>query len=197
VTIPNALTLSRLAVALLLMPLLLLSGPFFKTAALALFIVGAITDYLDGHLARTVYGSTAFGQLMDPVTDKVLVCAAFVSFVELQLISALVVVLIIAREFLVTGLRLLALNQGEVISAGTWGKHKTVWQLVAIIVILSGLAVQSDWLAGSDVALFGGLSFHAVFRAGCHIAGVLVALITVVSGAVYMIEHRALFLGSI
>ena len=137
--VPNALTLSRLVLAFAFIPMLLLPLPYFKTLALITFAVAGITDYLDGYLARTVYGTTPFGALMDPLTDKVMVCAAFVTFVELQLVRAFVVVVIIAREFMVTGLRLLALNKGQVIAAGKWGKHKTIWQIVAIVVILLGL----------------------------------------------------------
>lgn len=190
---PNALTMSRLVLSFVLMPLLLIPGPWFKTAALAVFIVGGISDYLDGRLARTVYGETAFGKLMDPVTDKVLVCAAFISFVELQLVSAVVVVVIIAREFAVTGLRLLALSEGQVIAAGPWGKHKTVWQIVAILFILTGLAVQEDLLP----ALAPGwvAPMKPVFGVAVHGVSIAAAGITVWSGAMYLRVHRGLVMG--
>jgi CDP-diacylglycerol---glycerol-3-phosphate 3-phosphatidyltransferase len=192
---PNVLTLSRLVLAFVLMPLLLVPAPYFKTAALLVFIVGGISDYLDGRLARTVYGESAFGKLMDPVTDKVLVCAAFISFVELQLVSAVVVVIIVAREFTVTGLRLLALSEGQVIAAGTWGKHKTVWQIVAIILILFGLAVMEDVLPGLAPAW--GERVRPAFEAGAHAVSIAVAGVTVWSGAMYMRAHRGLVVGRI
>jgi len=146
VNIPNILTLSRLVLAVVMMVLLSVAFPFASTLALLVFIVAGITDYLDGYLARHVYGVTSFGSLMDPLTDKVLVCAAFVSFVELRVTPAWIVVIIISREFLVTGLRLLAASKGEVISAGKWGKHKTIWQIVAISTILLGMAIRNDLL---------------------------------------------------
>ena len=96
---------------------------------------------------------------MDPLTDKVLVCAAFVSFVELKITPAWIVVIIISREFLVTGLRLLAASQGEVIAAGKWGKHKTVWQIVAIAAVLLGLAIRNDLLPDADIRLLENYDF--------------------------------------
>ena len=189
--IPNALTMSRLGLAAVLMALLSLNLPYFKSLALIVFVVAGITDYLDGYLARNVYGVSAFGKLMDPLTDKVIVCAAFVSFVELQLVPAWIVVIIIAREFLVTGLRLLAISKGEIVAAGRWGKHKTVWQIVGIVLILMGLAIQHDILAGGDPKMIE--DFNFVFKyVALGIAGA-VGLITVASGARYVLEHKALF----
>lgn len=188
--LPNILTLSRLGLAFVLIPLLVFDFPYGKTAALVLFIIGALTDYLDGRLARNVYGVTQFGSLMDPVTDKVMVCAAFITFVELQIVKAIVVVIIVAREFMVTGLRLLALNDGQVISAGKWGKHKTVWQLVAIILILLGLAIRDDLLRNRSAELIA--SYDRLFTIGSHTISIAVAVITVLSGVMYMIEHKSL-----
>lgn len=188
--LPNTLTLSRLGLAFVLIPLLVFDVPFGKTAALILFVVGALTDYLDGRLARNVYGVTQFGSLMDPVTDKVMVCAAFITFVELQIVKAIVVVIIVAREFMVTGLRLLALNEGKVISAGKWGKHKTVWQLVAIILILLGLAIRDDLLRNKSVEMLA--SYNRLFTIGSHTISIAVAAITVLSGIMYLVEHKSL-----
>ncbi len=188
--LPNTLTLSRLGLAFVLIPLLVFDVPFGKTAALILFVVGALTDYLDGRLARNVYGVTQFGSLMDPVTDKVMVCAAFITFVELQIVKAIVVVIIVAREFMVTGLRLLALNDGQVISAGKWGKHKTVWQLVSIILILLGLAIRDDLLRNKSAEMLA--SYNRLFTIGSHTISIAVAAITVLSGIMYLVEHKSL-----
>jgi len=184
--VPNILTLSRLVMAAVLMALLTLSFPFAKSMALVVFIFAGITDYLDGHLARNVYGVTSFGKLMDPLTDKVIVCAAFVSFVELGLLPAWMVVLIIAREFLVTGLRLLASTKGKIISAGQWGKHKTVWQIVAISALLLGLAVRHDVLGPHHEIIS---RFDFAFGYISLGVGAAVVLITVTSGTMYFIEH--------
>ncbi len=188
--IPNILTVSRLGLAIVMMVLLSLSFPFAKTLALLVFIVAGITDYLDGHLARTKYGITAFGRLMDPLTDKVLVCAAFVAFVELKLVPAWIVVVIISREFLVTGLRLLAASRGEVLQAGKWGKHKTVWQIVAISALLLGLAIRHDLLRTATATVKNNYDFAFHWIAlGVSIA---VAAVTLASGWMYFMEHRDL-----
>lgn len=198
--LPNILTLSRLGLIAGLMLVLNLHIPFAHSLALTLFIIAGVTDFLDGYLARTRNQITAFGRLMDPLTDKVMVCAAFVSFVEIQipvegrglspLMPAWIVVIIISREFLVTGLRLLAAGRGNIVSAGKWGKHKTVWQIVAIIAVLLGLAVRHDILGGADVQLL--RNFDTAFYWIAFSMGTAVALVTVASGALYFMQHRDL-----
>ncbi|NKB23989.1 MAG: CDP-diacylglycerol--glycerol-3-phosphate 3-phosphatidyltransferase [Kiritimatiellae bacterium] len=188
--IPNILTLSRLILTLFI--LVLLSTDFFlsKTAALLIFIIAGMTDYYDGYLARNVYGVSPFGELMDPLTDKIMVCATFVSFVELQWVPAWMAVIIISREFLVTGLRLLALQLGKVISAGKWGKHKTVWQIVAISAILLGLAIRNDIYGNASIEFLA--NYDTFFRFIAYGISVSAVIITVVSGAMYLLEHKEL-----
>jgi len=197
--LPNVLTTSRLGLAFVLMVLLGIDLPFMKTLALLVFAVAGITDYLDGYIARRQNITTPFGKLMDPLTDKVMVAAAFVSFVEIHvqrgthyvsLVPAWIVVIIISREFLVTGLRLLAVNHGEIIPAGTWGKHKTVWQIIAIIVILAGLSIRHDFLRNAGEKLLRDFDLAFSYIALGISAGV--ALITVVSGVMYFYQHREL-----
>lgn len=132
----NVLTLSRFGLAGLFMVCLSVDAPGADIAALVLFVLASITDALDGHLARTVYGCSDFGKLMDPLADKVLTAAAFIGFVGIGLIPAWMVTLILSREMMVTGLRLLAADKGMVLAAGAWGKHKTIWQMVYIIAVL-------------------------------------------------------------
>ena len=197
--VPNMLTVSRLGLVAVMMALLAAPVPFAKSAALLVFAAAGITDYLDGYLARKYHLISAFGRLMDPLTDKVMVCAAFVSFVEIEvvyrklehpLVPAWIVVIIIAREFLVTGLRLLAANRGNIISAGKWGKHKTVWQIVAIVILMLGVAVRDDLLrhAGTKLLADYNFCFYYISR-GVALA---VAAITVGSGVMYFIQHREL-----
>jgi CDP-diacylglycerol--glycerol-3-phosphate 3-phosphatidyltransferase len=188
--VPNYLTLSRLVMAMVLLLLLSVQIPFAKSAALGLFVLAGITDYLDGWMARRTRQETSFGALMDPLSDKVIICAAFVGLVELQLVRGAVAVIIIAREFLVTGLRMVALSQGRVIPAGRWGKHKTLWQIVAIVLILGGLAVREDVLARTR---WGGLeAYDRYFDWMTQGLSWMVVAITVFSGWKYFMEHRAL-----
>ncbi len=187
---PNWLTMGRVVLAGVLMALLSINVPFAKSAALIVFLVAGFTDYLDGHLARKVYGVTSFGALMDPVADKILVCVALVSFVDLHVLPAWMVVVIIAREFLVTGLRLLATQRGLVISAGKWGKHKTAWQIIAISILLLGLSIRADILRQASAPTLANFDF--VFQWLAWGLGLAVVLITVASGAMYYIEHHEL-----
>lgn len=190
---PNILTMSRLFLAAVMISLLSLDFPYSKSLALLVFLVGSITDFLDGYLARNVYGVSSFGQLMDPLTDKVMVCAAFICFVEMQLLPAWLVIIIISREFLVTGLRLLAATKGRVIAAGVWGKHKTIWQIVAIILVLIGLALRDDiFRSASELFL---QNYHYAFTTITLVVGIAVAGITFLSGAIYMYQHADLFGG--
>lgn len=122
--------------AVVLVACLSITFPGFMIAAFVIFVAAALTDALDGHLARNIYGCTDFGKLMDPLADKVLTAAAFIGFVELDVMPAWMVTLILSREFMVTGLRLLAADKGIVLAAGTWGKHKTIWQMVFIGAVL-------------------------------------------------------------
>lgn len=188
--VPNMLTVSRLVMTAIMLALLSLPDaiPFTKSLAFIIFVIAGITDYLDGHLARTVYGVTSFGKLMDPLADKVIICAAFVSFAELGLVPAYIVVIIIAREFLVTGLRLLAIEKGVLITAGKWGKHKTVWQIVAVVVILLGMAIRHDVFRGADPAFLA--DYDLAFGYMAYAIAIGVALITVASGYLYFAENR-------
>ena len=203
--LPNTLTTSRLVAALVVMLAMALPIPFSTTLAFVVFVAASITDYWDGKLARTRYGVTAFGKLMDPLADKVLVCAALVGFVGIRLqyepayslVPAWVVVVIIARDFAVTGLRLLVAtrDRGRILSAGSWGKLKTVWQMVAIIATFILLAVREDFLplaaARGWLHLSEGFlrSYDAAFVITSWVLSTLVVAVTLVSGWKYFADH--------
>ena len=203
--LPNTLTTSRLVAALVVMLAMALPIPFSTTLAFVVFVAASITDYWDGKLARMHYGVTAFGKLMDPLADKVLVCAALVGFVGIRLkyepayslVPAWVVVVIIAREFAVTGLRLLLASGGEarILSAGNWGKLKTVWQMIAIIATYVLLAVREDflpflvghgWLRMSEAIL---RQYDTAFVITSWVLSTLVVVVTLISGWKYFADH--------
>ena len=110
--------------------------PFSYLWALLVFVLASVTDALDGHIARKYNLITDFGKFLDPIADKLLVVSALLCFVKLNHISAVVVIVIVAREFLVSSLRLVAVGGGKVIAASIWGKMKTVTQMVAIITVM-------------------------------------------------------------
>lgn len=201
--LPNKLTISRIIMAGILLVLMTIDFHYSKLLALLVFSIASITDALDGQLARRKYGVTAFGALMDPLADKILTAVAFVSFVAIDipeeansaLLPAWIAVVIIAREFMVTGLRLLAAGQGKIISAGSWGKHKTTWQIVVIILLLIGLTVRNDFLIPMEINVIA--PFDLYFHWFALISGMGVAIITLLSGFFYFRENGELFTNDI
>ena len=151
--LPNKLTVSRFVLTVAFLGAMCWPVKFHETLALVLFVAGGISDLLDGIIARRQKLITNFGILMDPLADKIMVCSAFIAFVGLNWIAAWMVVLIVARELAITGLRLLAASRNVVLAAEGWGKHKTISQIVAIIAILV-LHSYGDWGA-VGTAVFG------------------------------------------
>ena len=144
--LPNQLTVARLILTFVFVALLSLEDlSWSKTAALFVFAIAAITDFLDGYIARKHNLVTNFGKLMDPLADKVLMCAGFVLLTRLELIPAWIVVVILSREFMVTGLRLLASAEGVVLAAENLGKYKTIFQIVTVIYFLLFLAAKEAY----------------------------------------------------
>ena len=134
--LPNALTLSRIMMVPLLVAVLLTRFEGSEFWGLAIFLLAAVTDLVDGIIARRTRTVTRAGTLLDPIADKLLMSAAFISLVELGLAPAWMVVVIVGREFAVSGLRQVANTQGVVIAANWWGKLKTLSQIVAIALLI-------------------------------------------------------------
>lgn len=134
--IANKITLLRIVMIPIFMILMLVKFPFHMEVALAVFLIAALTDKLDGHLARKYNLITDFGKFMDPLADKLLVTGAFVILIQLGRIDAWIVFIILAREFAITGLRSIASAQNIVIAASNFGKLKTVSQIVAICILM-------------------------------------------------------------
>lgn len=136
--LPNKLTLFR--VILIPFFVFFLLAPYFEEygnyIAVAIFIVASITDFLDGKIARKYHLVTNFGKFMDPLADKLLVSSALICLVALNKIPAWIVIVIIAREFIISGFRLVAADNGVVIAASYWGKFKTAFQMVTVIVLI-------------------------------------------------------------
>ena len=183
--LPNQLTVARLVLSIFFVACLSAGFPFNHTLALALFLVATATDYLDGEIARKYGLITDFGKLMDPLADKILTAAAFICLIPYGALPAWMVIVIIAREFLITGLRLLAGAKGVVLPAEKLGKHKTAWQMATIIFFLILLAL-GDW--NSSRLAWVPWAWH---RIGTAMAIITTAL-TVYSGAGYFWKNRRL-----
>src|SRR5436309_8593831 len=135
--VPNALTLVRILLVPVLVVVLLEATPHGSTVAAAVFAVAALTDGLDGYIARSRRAITTFGKVMDPIADKLLIAGALITLVSLHRVAAWVAMVIIAREFAVSGLRVAAGQQGVVIPASPLGKLKTVVQVAAILAVIA------------------------------------------------------------
>ena len=140
--LPNKLTIARVIMIPFFVLFLLtgLGGAASKWIALAIFIIASLTDLLDGHIARKYNLVTNFGKFMDPLADKLLVCAAMICLVEMGRLSAWIVIVIISREFIISGFRLIASDNGRVIAASYWGKFKTTFQMLMICLMIADIA---------------------------------------------------------
>lgn len=143
--LPNKLTLARVIMIPFFVIFMLtgLGGSASKWIALAIFIIASLTDLLDGHIARKYNLVTNFGKFMDPLADKLLVCAAMICLVEMGKLPAWIVIIIISREFIISGFRLIASDNGRVIAASYWGKFKTTFQMLMICLMIADIAAIS------------------------------------------------------
>jgi len=175
--LPNKLTIIRvLMIPLYLVFMLLPQIPFGKYIAGIIFTVAAVTDALDGYIARKNNMITNFGKFMDPLADKILVCSALICFVEQNLMPGWIAIIIIAREFIVSGFRLVASDSGVVLAAGWWGKIKTVVQIVMSVMLTVNL----------DFKFINILEVIAVY---------LALALTIISMMDYLINNRHLLFG--
>ncbi len=193
--LPNQLTISRLVLTLLFVLSLSIPWAWSSTVGLAIFVAASLTDYLDGELARRWKLESNFGRLMDPLADKVMMAAALICLVDARVLPAWAAIAIIAREFMITGLRLLAASHGVVLPAEKLGKHKMAWQIVLIISALLNLSLREIFVRGSN----GSRSFPPLLPESFAVftwVGVLLVLfvvgLTVYSGIAYLWKHRAL-----
>ena len=170
--LPNKLTMARIALTLFMIAFILLPGKAFAWLSFVMYGVASLTDAADGHIARSRNLVTNFGKFMDPLADKILNYSVMVLLIPEGLIPPVALVLILFREFMVSGIRLSAAEQGTVIAANIWGKIKTTFQDVSLVAILLLRAVGVTFLPTlSNVLLW------------------ICAALTVVSGVIYMVQN--------
>src|SRR5918992_4385827 len=167
--LPNALTLVRILLVPVVVVALTVESPGGSTIAAIVFAIAALTDGLDGYIARSRQAVTTFGKVMDPVADKLMIAAALIALVSLDRVAAWVAMLIIAREFAVSGLRIAAGQQGVVIPASGLGKLKTIVQVVAVLALIAAADHTDAWVQALVYAM---------------------VVVTVVSGADYFLSFR-------
>ena len=188
--LPNQLTVSRIILTFVFMFFLFVPGLGAKILAFIVFTIAALTDLYDGRIARQRGLMTDFGRLMDPIADKVLVLAAFLAFVELKIIPAWMVIVIIAREFLITGLRLLAANKNRIIAAAQSGKHKTVSQIVSIFVILTFLVFKEVVVKYFN---FWNAQLESNIHLGIYWLMLVTVSFTIISGLAFFWKNKTIF----
>jgi len=193
--IANKLTCFRIVINFFFLIFLFIPAPGAKTVALGLFLIAVITDIYDGRIARRLNITTDFGKIMDPLADKILICSAFISFIQLSAIAipAWMVALIVAREFSITALRLSALTKGKLISADIRGKTKMVVQSVTVLFGLIALSAKElamflpyNWNPGWDYYI----------KISIWILAFVTVIHTLVTGLYYIWDNRSLIVDS-
>jgi CDP-diacylglycerol--glycerol-3-phosphate 3-phosphatidyltransferase len=202
--LPNKLTISRFALTIAFLWAMFSRSAVNDTLALVFFCLAGITDYLDGKIARQRKLITNFGILMDPLADKIMTCSAFIALVERHVLTpppvlhlgsfsfapkvhAWMVVIIVARELAITGLRLLAASKNVVLAAERYGKHKTISQMIAIIALLV-MDASVEWWPWLKAALVPWVPAFALFALWVTL------LLTATSGGLYLWRNRELYL---
>lgn len=180
----NRLTVSRLVLTILFVAALNSTWIYGHTAALIIFLLAGVTDYFDGEIARRYGEVTNFGKLMDPLVDKIMMAAALISLVPLGAIPAWAATTVVARDFLITGLRLMASARGQILPAERLGKHKTSWQIATVVFFLVLLSARELKYADES-----GWWFRAWYHGGPLLVWIAVAF-TVYSGLRYAWRHR-------
>jgi CDP-diacylglycerol--glycerol-3-phosphate 3-phosphatidyltransferase len=188
--LPNKLTVARLVLTGVFVACFYVPFPLAITTALVIFLVASVTDYLDGQIARSRNLVTNFGKLFDPLADKILITAAFIMLVADGYLPPWAAIIILAREFFVTGIRQIAANAGVVLAAEQLGKHKMVWQIITVVYFMLAAAIDEPamrWLAPAFDKRYGGHPY-----VGSFIIYFTTAL-TLVSGFSYFWKNRELF----
>lgn len=193
--LPNKLTVSRFGLTVIFLWALFSPFKYNDTLALFFFLLGGATDFLDGRIARSRNLITNFGKLMDPLADKIMTCSAFIAFVESThlnpvapvKVAAWMVIVIVARELAITGLRLLAASKNIVLAAERFGKHKTISQIVTINALLIVDACEEWPVAWKDF-------FSAWVPMFAEVMLWITVALTAASGVIYLWRNRSLYL---
>ena len=193
--LPTLLTLSRVPFLFLIVGLLYIDLTGIPSVIFCLFVFAGLTDWFDGYLARKLNQVSNLGKLMDALADKIIILGMFITLLVFNILpdwSLVLVLLILVRELLITGMRMVAVSSGVVLAAELSGKHKTLFQIISIALLLFSLVIKNDlsFLFGRDLSQF---------AETCHDMGVLLfvlaSALTIYSGAAYLIKYGSIFIG--
>lgn len=188
----NKLTMLRIFLVPIFLIFIAMKGiPYGTIIATLVFIIASLTDQLDGYIARSRNQVTTFGKFMDPLADKLLVTSALISLVELGLIPSYAAIIIIAREFAVSGLRTIAASEGKIIAASWWGKIKTVIQIISILLLLIKVNIETfPYLAN---LINNNSAMNKFFEFAPTIFLYLAVIVTIISGIDYFVKNKKVF----
>jgi CDP-diacylglycerol--glycerol-3-phosphate 3-phosphatidyltransferase len=187
--LPNKLTLARIALSPVFMALILINDTRAKLASLIVFVIAALTDLGDGYFARKTGRITGFGKFMDPLADKILASTALISLVALGYVRGWMVIVIVAREFLITGIRSMAAYRGMLITPSFWARIKTVLQMISISVILLFVYLKAMLVPlGYQWSIFESETTIMVF----DVLMFVTMTVTVATGIHYLVRHAPL-----
>lgn len=187
--LPNQITLARLGLTACFVAVISLDFSLQSILALALFSVAGFTDWLDGYLARKWNQTTDFGKLLDPLVDKILVTSALFFLVYVDQVPIWMAILMVSREFLITGLRLIATAKGVVLGAEKIGKHKTISQITAILIALTYLASEDIYYKIEKTFLPESVGFIASWL--IFVSFGVATFLTIISGVFYFLKNRS------
>ena len=195
--LPNKLTILRIVLVPFFIAAILIPFPFHYLAALAVFGAASLTDMFDGKIARKRGLVTNFGKFCDPLADKILVLSALVCFVQNGLCDAILVIVVLFREFAITSIRLIAASEGKVVAANIWGKAKTVSQITAIIIVfvlqialeiinMAFPTIPDEYIIGLSAAYNLGFIFYIIGEIALWIS----TIFCIISGIIYLIDNK-------
>jgi len=193
--LPTLLTLSRVPLLFLIVGLFFIDLPGIPSLVFCLFVFAGLTDWFDGYLARKLNQVSNLGKLMDALADKIILLGMFIALLVFELLptwALALVLLIVVRELLITGMRMVAASSGIVLAAELSGKHKTIFQIISIAVLLFSLVIQKDLSNWFDYDL-------SQIAKICYDVGILLFIfasaLTIYSGAVYLVKYGSIFTG--
>jgi CDP-diacylglycerol--glycerol-3-phosphate 3-phosphatidyltransferase len=196
--LPNRITMFRIVVMAFFIPSVLKDTMLFSYISIFLFSIAAISDWLDGHLARKYEIVSNFGKVMDPLADKIMILSSLLCFVQLHIVPSWMVIIIISREFLISGIRIMVAEEGEIIMASNWGKAKTVVEIIAVTATLLLIAINHTinyfGMSRQDMIIKGEpLTEFVLLTVIPYALMFIAAALSLISGLEYFFKNKRVF----